>query len=186
MAANLFLGANVFVGAQSLEGGNGGIARLARLTARVVGEEAAAGRLTARGLVYGDPDAAPEFGFPVRTARRSRARFVLEAHRAALSCSHFVYDFLGMARAHCRFPLLRRPFLTWLCGIDIWEDAPPVRVRTARRADYPVFISDYSRQRAEHRFDRHAETQELVISAGQPGDLETDRQAVAREPSRNA
>jgi phosphatidylinositol alpha-1,6-mannosyltransferase len=143
--------ATLFLGAQSLEAGNGGIARLARLTARVVGEEMADGRLAVRGFVLSDAHGPAEFGFPVGTARRSRARFVLATHRAALTCSHFLYDFLGMARAHCRLPLLRRPFLTWLCGIDIWEEAPPVRVRTARRADFPVFISAYSRQRAESR-----------------------------------
>jgi phosphatidylinositol alpha-1,6-mannosyltransferase len=143
------MGANLFLGAESLAGGNGGIARLARLTARVVGDEVAAGRLRARGLALGEPGGPAEFGFPVGTARRSRPRFLLEAHRAALACSHFQYDFLGMARAHCRLPLMRRPCMVWIHGIEIWEEARPVRLRTARRADLLVANSGFTRDRAE-------------------------------------
>jgi len=69
--------------------------------------------------------------------------------RAALNHSHFIYDFVGMARAHCRFPFLRRPFLTWIHGIEAWEDTRPDRVAWARRADVLVSNSAYTRDRAE-------------------------------------
>jgi phosphatidylinositol alpha-1,6-mannosyltransferase len=138
-----------FFGAESLSPGNGGIAQLARLMARVIGGEVAAGRLLARGTVLSDPAVDNEFGFPIRTARKCRARFVWETHRAALRSSCFLYDFLGIARAHCRLPLLRQPYLVWMCGVEIWEGARPDRIRAARGADLLLAISAYTLERAE-------------------------------------
>jgi phosphatidylinositol alpha-1,6-mannosyltransferase len=144
----------VFFAAESLTAGKGGIAQLARLTARVLGEEQQAGRLAVEGLVLDNHRDAPHVGFGVRAACGSRLRFVLRTHAAAVTHSHFIYDFLGMARAHCRLPLLRRAFMVWLAGIEIWENAPPVRIRTARRATLPVAISEYTRERAEQAHGR--------------------------------
>src|SRR5262249_19001518 len=45
------IGTNVFLAAESLRGGSGGIARVALLLARVLGEEVCAGRLSGRCLV---------------------------------------------------------------------------------------------------------------------------------------
>jgi phosphatidylinositol alpha-1,6-mannosyltransferase len=150
--------ANVFLGAATLRAGNGGIARVARLMDRVLAEEVAAGRLKAQAASYLD-DNLPDLHLPVFTARGSKPRFVWEVHKAALSFDHFLYDSLSMVRAHCRLPLLRRPSLSWICGIEVWENAPPPRIPHARRTDVLVSISDYTRERADRLYGGFARAQ---------------------------
>ncbi|MCZ6691441.1 MAG: glycosyltransferase family 4 protein [Planctomycetota bacterium] len=139
----------VFLACESTLAGGGGISRVARLVGRVLGEEQSRGALEASALALSDDVPGSDLGLPVEAARRSRMSFVYRVHKAALTHSHFIYDFVGMARAHCRLPLLRRPFMTFLCGIDVWEGTRPDRVRVARRSDFLVSISEYTRQRAE-------------------------------------
>jgi phosphatidylinositol alpha-1,6-mannosyltransferase len=139
----------VHLAAESFGAGNGGMARVARLIARVLGEQVRDGRLgPAAALSLNDPERPADLGVPARTARGSRARFVAANQWAAARHSHFIYDFVGMARAHCRLPGLRRPFLTYIHGVEIWEDARPDRVRWARRADALLVNSAYTRERA--------------------------------------
>ncbi len=140
--------ANVFLASATLRAGNGGIARVARLMVRVLSEEKAAGRLTARVASYLDDDL-PDIRLPVNMARGSKARFVWQVYKAALSCDHFLYDNLGMMRSHCRLPLLRRRCMGWICGVEIWETASAARLPCARRADMLVSISAYTRERAD-------------------------------------
>jgi phosphatidylinositol alpha-1,6-mannosyltransferase len=128
--------------------GNGGIARVARLMARVLAEEAAAGLLRARALVFLD-QSVPDTPIPAWTARGGKVRFTWEVHKAALSADHFLYDHLGIARAHCRLPALRRPYLTWMCGLEIWGPTSSFRVPCARRADALIAISVYTRDQAD-------------------------------------
>lgn len=85
-------------------------------------------------------------------ARGVRPKFVWQVQKAALTHSHFIYDFLGMARAHCRLPLLRRPFLTWMHGIEVWEGTRPDRIAWARRANTLLANSAYTRDRADRAF----------------------------------
>src|SRR5206468_2397397 len=85
----------VILAAESLAPGNGGVSRVARLMARVLGEEASAGRCAPRGLVLTDRTPPRPFPFPTTVARGSRLRFVYQVQKAALSHSHFLYDFLG-------------------------------------------------------------------------------------------
>lgn len=137
----------IFFGAQSFSPTNSGIARLARLTSKVLAEEAAAGRLEAACAALGDRSSR-NGGLPVRGARGSRLRFVAQIQRASLTSSHMLYDFLGMARAHQFIPFRRIPFMTWLCGIEVWEAARPERLRMAERAGRLLAISEYTRERA--------------------------------------
>ena len=76
--------------------------------------------------------------------------------------SHFIYDFVGMARAHCRLPLLRRPFLTWMHGIEVWEGTRPDRIAWARRADMLLANSAYTRDRADRAFGGFARAKRLL------------------------
>jgi len=144
----------VLLAALSLEPGNGGIGRLARLTAAVLARQVRCGKFEAEAITLLDKTPQTDLGLPVRTAAGSRLRFVAEVHRAALTHTHVIYDFLGTARAHCRVPLLRRPFLTWICGVEIWPGPTPDRLKqlrwkTARRADKLLSISHYTRLRSQ-------------------------------------
>ncbi|MHB1421802.1 MAG: glycosyltransferase family 4 protein [Gemmataceae bacterium] len=163
----------VLMAAESLRAANSGIARLARLTARILAEECAEDRLHARAVTLSDSAPADGIGLPIRPMSGSRTRFVWNVQKASFRCSHFLYDFLGMSRAHCRLPMLRRPFLAWICGIEVWENTFPNRIRAARRADRLVSISHYTRERA-HRthgcFDR-AEVCWLATESDEPAPL---------------
>jgi len=141
--------AGVCLGAYSLRPGHGGIARVARLMARVLAEELAGQARPVRALTLGDADPVEDLGLPVRPARTSRLRFVAGALWAGLGCRHFLFDGCQLAQVH-RLPLLRKkPMLTFLHGIEIWEDAPARYVRSARRATLLLANSAFTRDKAE-------------------------------------
>jgi phosphatidylinositol alpha-1,6-mannosyltransferase len=138
----------VLLGAGSIDPGNGGICRVARLMAKVLAEERDAGRLDVTAEVYEDKTPTGQFGFPVRTANRSKAGFLLNVHRSAFSCSHAIYDSDGMARARPHIPLLRRPWLAWMHGIEVWENTLSRRPGVLKSAHVLVSNSEYTKQRA--------------------------------------
>ncbi len=142
------MSAPVLLAAATLRAGNGGIARVARLMGRVLAEEAEAGRLRARAVSLLDEDV-PDAYLPTRSAGGSRGRFIWEVRKAALSSRHFLYDSLAMARAHWRLPLFRRPFLSWVHGVEVWEKANASRLRRARSAAVLIANSAYTRERAD-------------------------------------
>jgi phosphatidylinositol alpha-1,6-mannosyltransferase len=142
-------GARVLLAAQSLVAGNGGICRVARLMANVLTDLWGSDRLAADGLTLGDDGPPPDVALPVRAVRDSRPRFVLACHRAARTHTHYLYDFLGMARAHPRLPGFRRPALCYVHGIEVWEGTPANRIAAARRMTRLVANSTYTRDRAD-------------------------------------
>lgn len=139
----------VLLAAESLTAHNGGVAQVACLMARAISEEAATGALHGRAVVLNDCQGTPAYRLPVAEACGSRLRFVAQVQGAAFRHTHFVYDFLGMARAHCRLPGLRRPAMTYLHGIEVWENTFANRIRTARKVDYLLANTHYTRDRAE-------------------------------------
>jgi phosphatidylinositol alpha-1,6-mannosyltransferase len=160
----------VMVGADSLKRGASGIARVARLVTKVLAEEADAGRLEAAAVALSDDRPAADLGIPVRSAVGSRARFAYEIHRAALACSHFIYDFAGVARAHPRTWPLARPTLVWAHGIDVWEEARRDRLSRARSAAVLLTNSAYTaaRMTALHAGLSHAQTCWLATEEDTP------------------
>ncbi len=139
----------LFLGFESLSAGNGGICRVARLMSKVLDEEVRAGKVSACGVVLNDTDTSHSSGIHFKYAARSRWRFAFGSHKAAFTCSRFIYDFLGMARAHCRCPGLHRPFLAWIHGVEVWERARVDRIAWSRRAAMLLSNSAYTRDRAE-------------------------------------
>jgi phosphatidylinositol alpha-1,6-mannosyltransferase len=144
------------LGAESLLPGNGGICRVARLVGKVLAEEEGAGLLGADAIALND-DVVPggEFRLPaVRAMGGSRARFVVGMAVGAVGHTHFIYDFAGMARAHCRVPFLRRPMMVYLHGIEVWGEESARRIAVARRAQALVVNSAYTLGRAERDHGR--------------------------------
>jgi phosphatidylinositol alpha-1,6-mannosyltransferase len=133
----------------SLKPGDGGMARVARLMARALAGEVARCDARLRAISLNDDSSVSDLGVALLAARGSRLRFTAAVQAAALRSTHFFYDSLAMARAHNRLPLLRRPMLAWMLGIEVWEDAPPQRVVTSRSADVLLAVSRYTRARAE-------------------------------------
>lgn len=137
----------VFLGYHSLSAGNGGIARVARLMARVVTEEVAAGSV--RALLLGDAEAPPDLPMPVELAHNSKIRFVWASLLARRACRHFLFDGCHLAQAHALPPLRRMPMMTFIHGVEIWEQTKPGYVASARRASLLLANSQFTLQRTE-------------------------------------
>jgi phosphatidylinositol alpha-1,6-mannosyltransferase len=164
----------------SLRAGGGGIARVARLMARVLAGEAADDRLQLRTIGLYDETAISDLGVELVAARGSRLHFTAAVHWAALRSSHCLSDSLAMARAHNHLPLLRRPLLAWIHGIEVWEGTRADRVATAQRADVLVANSAYTRERAERAHGGFAAAQ--VCWLGTESDEPPDAQRLAGPP----
>lgn len=122
---------------------------MARLVARVLSEESAAGRLQVQGVTLSDRMCPTDIPLHIRPSRGSRLAFVWQCARGAFGSTHHVYDSANISQAHPRIPGLRRPFLTFLCGVEAWENAKPRWLRAARRADVLLAITRYTLERAE-------------------------------------
>ena len=96
----------------------GGAQRVGRLQARVVADMG----LDLQLLGFFDREPNQDFGVPSRTAAGSRSAFVLRCWSSAATRSHFIYNHVGMSRAHCPLPMLRRPYAIWMLGTDVWGD----------------------------------------------------------------
>src|SRR5579871_1072911 len=139
----------ILLSASSLLPGTGGIARVARLLAKVLteGEHARRGHL--RGLTLGDEQAPADLGMPVALARNSKLVFCLLALTAGLRCRHFIYDGCHLAQIHRFLWLSRKPSLTFIHGIEVWENAKAGYVSSARRTTMLLSNSQYTLTRAQ-------------------------------------
>lgn len=130
----------------SLEPGSGGIQRVARMTARVLHEEFAE-VATVRVVSLHDTRHVPDVAGRVKYCGGSQAR---AAWAAVFSgCTHLLTDSCNMAQLQWLPGLWGRPTMALLHGIEIWEEAKPRWVRSAKSVSTPVFMSNYSRRRAE-------------------------------------
>jgi phosphatidylinositol alpha-1,6-mannosyltransferase len=124
-----------------------GIGRVGRLMARVLGEAKSAGRLNVSALTLSP--APPElFGIRVSSTRDSPLEFLARNTLASARADCYVYDFAGVARAHPR-GRLARPYLTWMHGIDVWENARADHLARLRSAALLLVNSEYTRNRAD-------------------------------------
>lgn len=132
-----------FLGAATLAHGRGGIASVARMSAKAL---AAAGHAV---TVTSYLDDAPVIIAGTRSAptHRGKLRFVAACHRAALTHTHFVYDSAAMARAHPRLPGLRRPYAVWMHGVEAWEALRPPAEAALRNADLVLVNSRHTLER---------------------------------------
>ncbi len=135
--------------AYSFRKGNGGIAQVSRMIARVLTEEAEALGIAPRLLAFEDESPPDGIPFPFSTARGSALRYALLVRRHALSGCDFLYDSCNMAQVHPRLPGLNRRNLIMINGIEVWEDAKDRWLRAARNATMLVSISEHTREKAE-------------------------------------
>ena len=160
------------IGATLLAPGRGGIAAVARMTARTLAEAGADAALLSC-LDEHPPEAA---GAPARTARGSRARFAAELHAAALARDVFIYDSVGMARAHPHLPGLRRPYAVWVHGVEVWDHLSPARARALRGAALVLANSRFTLARLEARHGALAAAEVCPLAT------ETDTPPAPRPP----
>ena len=136
----------VLFACSSLEPGSGGIERVARMMTRMLHEDFSR-HATIRVLSLHDRRVVPDLGVTPQYYSGSK----LGASCAAVfsGCTHFIAGSCNLAQLQW-FPGLRnKPVLAMLYGIEIWEQAKPRWVRSAKAVSTAVFISEYARQRAE-------------------------------------
>ncbi len=135
----------LLVASESFSLERGGAARVGRLLARLAADIG----LDADLLALSDREPTREFNLSSRTAAGSRADFVFRCWTSAVTRSHLIYNHVGIARAHCVLPLLRRPFAIWMLGYDVWTHRMHGDYgQTLQGADLLLSISDFTRRRA--------------------------------------
>ncbi len=150
---------------ESLVAGNGGIARVDRMIARVFTERPE--RVAPEFHVFSDTTA-PAAG---RCYGGSRIRFTLGLWRAMLRPGFFFYDAAYYAKVHSRWlPARRRPHMIFLHGIEVWDRARPGSIAACRRADRLVANSRHTRDRADrlHRGFARAQVCWLGTETSEP------------------
>lgn len=100
-----------------------------------------------RFLALSDAASPPDLSLCVETSRGSKLGFALKALTAV--CTHLVTDGCHLAQIGLLPGLRCKPLLTFIHGIELWEDARPRYVRAAQAATLPLFNSEYTRRRAE-------------------------------------
>ena len=140
----------LFLGLDSLTPGNGGICRVARLMARVASDEVKAGRLeSASACLLSDPVGPPDIEIPVKLCGKSRINFITACTQAKWTNTHAAFDFVGLAAAHTVIPFFRRPFLSYIHGIEVWNGwTKPKYRKAADSATVLVSNTAYTRERA--------------------------------------
>ena len=128
----------------------GGIARVGRLAVRVLAEMSASRRLLGDISTLRDADPAVDLPHPNRAYATSKWRFSLAVSLARLTHSHFIYGFLGLAKSHALLPVMRRPFLVFVHGIEAWPGplARQDRIDVSKKASRIVAISHHTKQMA--------------------------------------
>lgn len=141
-------GPSILLAAESLAAGNGGICRVARLMAKVLAGEAAAGRMRAHAIAFRDHHDEARLGLAVTACGGSRLRFVLGVRRGLWRSSHALYDFAGMGRAHHAYRPSPVPSACWMHGIDVWPPVRPDYLAVLAGADRLLVNSQHTRERA--------------------------------------
>jgi phosphatidylinositol alpha-1,6-mannosyltransferase len=135
----------LLVAAESFSLVRGGIARTGRLLARLAADIG----LEADLLALTDPQPTTDFGLPARTAAGSRAGFALRCWTGGVTRSRFMYNHVGISRAHCPLPMLDQPYALWIYGVEVWGPRMLGDYgRQVRDANLLLSITDFTRQRA--------------------------------------
>jgi phosphatidylinositol alpha-1,6-mannosyltransferase len=133
------------IGAALFTAGLGGIARVARSTARALIDSGADVSL----LSLSDEAPVEIAGRVATTTYGSKLRFLARCHTAAMTHDGFIYDFLGTARAHPRIMGLNRPYVVWIHGIEVWGDLSVERKNVLKHASLILSNSSYTLARFE-------------------------------------
>ena len=133
----------VLLATQFMSEGNGGIAEVARMTAKSL-----AGRFPTRALACQEREDFQFGAVAIRAYQNSRPRFVAGFALASLHATRIVHDFVGTARAQ-RFALGGgKRHAVWAHGIEVWGEPRPEHAEALRRSDLVLVNSAYTIERA--------------------------------------
>lgn len=134
------------VAATTLAAGNGGIGRVARLSARALIE---AGHPTDL-LTLLDTPPLGFAGQKVRAMGGGKVAFAARCYASAAAGRLLLYDSAGPARAHPKIPWLKRRYALWIHGIEVWgvPSLRPDYAAAVRGADLVLVNSHHTLERA--------------------------------------
>ena len=132
------------IACQSFEGSKGEIARVCELTARAAIE---AGYLPTL-LSVEDEGGIFQALDTLRGHGGNRASFVWACLMSGLKGRSMFYDQLGTARAQILPRKASQRCGVWIHGIEVWHELRPDRLHAAKRMDYMVANSHFTRERA--------------------------------------
>jgi phosphatidyl-myo-inositol dimannoside synthase len=135
----------ILVGAATVAAGNGGIARVARLSAKALQDSGQAVEL----LSYLDTTKEVLDGVTSVACSGSKPQFIARSYASSLKATHALYDTAGLARAAPALPGLRRPLAIWMHGIEAWEALRPKAAATLARASLVLVNSHHTLARYE-------------------------------------
>lgn len=127
--------AHLHFAAYTLERGRGGVCQVARMMQRTIEQMVDAGELKASYLTMQHDK-----------GQRSKAGFLFANFLHATKATHCLYDSANMARAHAAIP--KRPYICFMHGIEVWEQARPCWIQACRQADLLLVNSAFTRTRA--------------------------------------
>jgi phosphatidyl-myo-inositol dimannoside synthase len=113
----------VTVVAESFRPGNGGINRVARLTARVLSELQEPLNLDVQAISLSDAEPV-DLGVTHRFFAGSRVRFIAAVQMDALQSRHVLFDSAAMARTFLVGRVTNQRSACWIHGIEIWKSEP--------------------------------------------------------------
>jgi phosphatidyl-myo-inositol dimannoside synthase len=134
------------LGAATLRAGHGGIARVARMSARALIEAGYGVQLIA--LLDKEPAEFHRRCF--YACHGSKFRFLARTSLATLSADRVLYDSVGLAKAHRYVGWWRRPYAVWVHGVEIWEGLRQDHKRSIRHADVVLANSQYTLDRHQN------------------------------------
>ena len=166
--------ARFVLGCATIEPGSGGIAKVARMSARSLIE--AGYRTSVHSFL--DEAAYPLAGQRARPAAGSRLKFAAGIAASALRQAQFVYDSVGMARAHPALLDRGNGYTLWMHGIEAWEKLRPEHERAFRKAKRVLVNSHNTLRRFE---ELHGPLPQAVVCP-----LATEEDETAMLPLRDA
>lgn len=134
--------------------GGGGIAAVARMTARVL--VGLGTRLDI--LSFLDHEHPRLGGSKVRLAGGSKIRYFLATQNLICRNHLSIYDSLGTARAHPHLLAFLRPYSVWMHGVEVWEGMRPAYLRSLKHANL-VFVNSW------YTLERHQDVYGPLSSA---------------------
>ncbi len=160
------------MGAALLAPGRGGIAAVARMTARAVVGVGVDLELVS--LL--DKSSLNVAGKRAHVTKGSRLAYLLYCHFGAIKHKRALYDSLGMARAHPRIGGI--PYAIWMHGIEVWRPLSRERQSVLRRAERILVNSHYTLERFQEQHWRleNAHICHLATEQDEPPDAFPDFQ----------
>ena len=136
-------GTKILLCAQYLRAGQGGIAAVASMSARALGEIHQVNAIACM-----DPHDFSCDNVPVKAFAGSRARFLWHIATEGRRATHLIHDFAGTARAQQLLAGSSRPHAVWVHGSEAWRNPPSKYVSAIHRADLVLVNSQHTLDRA--------------------------------------